>query len=120
MYEILEDGGLAPGGLNFDAKVRRESFEPVDLFYGHVSGMDAFAHGLEVAHELHETGAFEEVLDERYASYDEGIGAEIAAGDADFERLEAYALATDGIELSSGRQEQLETILNRHLLGRGR
>jgi xylose isomerase len=120
MYEILEDGGLAPGGLNFDAKVRRESFEPVDLFYAHVSGMDAFAHGLEVAHDLHETGVFEEVLDERYASYDAGIGAAIAAGETDFEELEAHALATDGIELSSGRQEQLETILNRHLLGRGR
>lgn len=52
MYEILKNGGLAPGGLNFDAKVRRGSFEPVDLFYGHISGMDAFAKGLKVAHRL--------------------------------------------------------------------
>ncbi|WP_136689821.1 xylose isomerase [Halorhabdus amylolytica] len=116
MYEILENGGLAPGGLNFDAKVRRESFEPVDLFYGHVSGMDAFARGLEVAHELREDGIFEEVIDERYSSYEEGIGAEIVSGEADFDSLAEYALNNDGFDLSSGRQEKLESILNRYIL----
>lgn len=118
MYEILEAGGLAPGGLNFDAKVRRESFEPLDLFYGHVSGMDAFALGLEVAHDLRESGVFREFIDERYASYESGVGAEIVAGEADFESLEAYALDNDGIDVESGRQEMLETILNRRLLSR--
>ncbi|MFW5949772.1 MAG: xylose isomerase [archaeon] len=116
MYEILENGGLAPGGLNFDAKVRRESFEPIDLFYGHVSGMDAFARGLEVAQALRDDGVFEAVIEERYASYEEGIGAEITAGEADFASLEAYALETDGIDLRSGRQEKLESILNRYVI----
>jgi len=115
MWEILENDGLAPGGLNFDAKVRRESFEPVDLFYGHVSGMDAFARGLEVAHELREDGVFEDVIDERYG-YDEGIGAEITAGSTDFEGLAEYALENDGIELESGRQEKLKSVLNRYIL----
>lgn len=116
MYEVLENGGLAPGGLNFDAKVRRESFEPVDLFYGHVVGMDTFARGLEVAHALREDGVLDDVIGERYASYDEGIGAEIAAGDADFQSLEEYALSNDEIELASGRQEKLRSVLNRYIL----
>jgi len=116
MYEVLENGGLAPGGLNFDAKVRRESFEPIDLFYGHIAGMDAFARGLEVAHAIREDGVLADVLEDRYASYDEGIGAEIESGDADFETLEAYALENDDIDLSSGREEKLESVLNRYIL----
>ena len=116
MYEVLENGGLAPGGLNFDAKVRRESHEPRDLFYGHVAGMDSFARGLEVAQAIREDGAFEEMTTARYDSYDSGIGAEIAAGETDLETLEEYALANDGIDISSGRQERLKSILNRYVL----
>lgn len=115
MWEVLENDGLAPGGLNFDAKVRRESFEPVDLFYGHVTGMDTFARGLEVAHALREDNVFEDVIDDRYG-YDEGIGAEIAAESADFESLAEYALNNDGIDLESGRQEKLKSVLNRYIL----
>jgi len=73
-YEILKNGGLAPGGLNFDAKVRRGSFDPVDLFHAHIAGMDAFAHGLKVAWRLLEDGVLEDLLDDRYDSYDDGIG----------------------------------------------
>ena len=118
MYEILKDGGLAPGGLNFDAKVRRASFEPEDLFYGHIAGMDAFARGLEVAHALLEDGVLEEFVDDRYASYEAGIGARIANGDADLADLEAHALdAGDPTStVSSGRQERLESVLNRYVL----
>jgi len=115
MYEVLENDGIAPGGLNFDAKVRRESFEPVDLFYGHVVGMDTFARGLEVAHELREDGVFADVIDDRYG-YDAGIGAEIAAESTDFEALAEYALENDGIELESGRQEKLKAVLNSYIL----
>jgi xylose isomerase len=115
MYEILDSGGLEPGGLNFDAKTRRESFEPIDLFYGHVAGMDSFARGLEVAHELHETGELESVIDERYASYESGIGADVVAEEADLESLEEYALDND-VSIESGRQERLEAVLNRYVL----
>jgi len=119
MYEVLEAGGLAPGGLNFDAKVRRESFEPVDLFYGHISGMDGFARGLEVAHALREDDALAAFVADRYASYGAGVGADIVAGDTDLGSLATYALDNDSDldhEGRSGRQERLESVLNRYIL----
>lgn len=66
MYEILQNGGLGSGGLNFDAKVRRSSFEPDDLLYAHVAGMDTFARGLKAAHKLIEDRVFEDVIQHRY------------------------------------------------------
>ncbi|MGI6651535.1 MAG: xylose isomerase [Limnochordia bacterium] len=116
MYEILQNGGLAPGGLNFDAKVRRGSHEAADLFYGHIAGMDAFARGLEAAYSLLESGELEEFVAERYASYTSGIGEKIVQGQVGLEELSAYALEHDQITLPSGRQELLESILNRHIL----
>lgn len=116
MYEILKNGGIAPGGLNFDAKARRGSFEPIDLFYAHISGMDAFARGLRVAHRLLESGEFESFIAERYKSYTQGIGKEIVEGKVGFKELTEYALKNDSIRNTSGRQELLETILNRYIL----
>ena len=116
MYEILLNGGLAPGGLNFDAKVRRGSFEPVDLFYAHIAGMDAFAHGLIVADRLLQDGVLEDFVAERYSSYRSGIGEQILQGQVGFEELSAYALDHDQITHSSGRQEYLEAVLNRYIL----
>ncbi|NLV91502.1 MAG: xylose isomerase [Firmicutes bacterium] len=116
MYEILKAGGLAPGGLNFDAKVRRGSFEPIDLFYGHIAGMDSFARGLKVAHKLLESGELEEFVAKRYSSYSTGIGQRIVNGEVGFSELEEYALQNDQISNASGRQELLEIILNRYLL----
>ena len=117
MYEILLNGGLAPGGLNFDAKVRRGSFEPEDLFHAHISGMDAFARGLKVAHRLLESGEIEDFIAERYKSWQSGIGKEIIDGKVGFKELAEYALQNDSpIALTSGRQEMLENILNRYIL----
>ena len=115
MYEILLNGGLAPGGLNFDAKVRRGSFEPIDLFYVHIAGMDAFAHGLLIAHRLLESKELENFIAERYSSYTTGIGAKIVKGEVGFKELAEYALENQEIKLASGRQELLETILNRYM-----
>lgn len=115
MVEILKNGGLAPGGLNFDAKVRRTSFEPVDLFYAHIAGMDAFARGLKVAHALLESGEIEAFVAERYQGYREGIGAQIRSGQVGLKELEAHALHSQ-IRHASGRQEMLEGILNRYIL----
>ncbi len=70
----------APGGVNFDAKVRRESFEPVDLFHAHIGGMDAFAHGLKIAAAIRKDGVLKDFVKQRYASWDTGIGAEIESG----------------------------------------
>ncbi|WP_016936009.1 xylose isomerase [Bacillus siamensis] len=116
MYEILQNGGLGSGGLNFDAKVRRSSFEPDDLLYAHVAGMDAFARGLKVAHKLIEDRVFEDVIQHRYRSFTEGIGLEIAEGRADFKTLEQYALNNQPIKNESGRQERLKAILNQYIL----
>lgn len=116
MYEILKNNGIAPGGLNFDAKVRRGSHEPIDLFYAHIAGMDAFARGLVAAHKLLESGELEDFISERYAGYCSGIGEKIVKGEVGFRELTEYALQNDQIVLGSGRQEMLETILNRYVL----
>ncbi len=116
MYEILLAGGFTTGGTNFDAKVRRASFEPVDLFYGHIAGMDSFAKGLKVAYKLIEDKVFENFIAERYKSYREGIGKDIVSGKVGFKELEKYALENDKITNVSGRQEMLEAILNQYII----
>ncbi len=72
MLSILRMGGLTTGGVNFDAKVRRESFEPIDLFYAHIGGMDTFAHGLKIAHAILADGRLADFVKERYRSWDCG------------------------------------------------
>lgn len=116
MYEVLKNGGLGKGGINFDAKVRRASFEPEDLFYAHIAGMDAYAKGLKVAARLIEDRVFDEAVDRRYASFREGIGRDIAEGRATLASLEQYALENRPISNLSGRQERLKAVLNQYLL----
>jgi len=116
MLVILAQGGLAPGGVNFDAKVRRESFEPVDLFHAHIGGMDAFAVGLKLAAKIRADGVLRDFVKQRYASWDAGIGQQVEKGQAKFEDLERYMLEKgDAAANASGRQEMLENIINRHL-----
>jgi xylose isomerase len=115
MYEVLKNGGIAPGGLNFDAKVRRGSFEPDDIFISYIVGMDTFAKGLLVADKLLSDGVLEDFVAKRYSSYTTGIGKEIVEGTTDFEKLAAYANEHDQIKNSSGRQEMLEDIVNRYI-----
>jgi len=116
MLIILKYGGFTTGGLNFDAKVRRESFEPVDLFYAHVGGMDAFAKGLKIAAAMRADGVLAKMLKDRYASWDSGVGAEIEAGKHGFESLEKYMLAKgDAAVNQSGRQELFENVVNRYV-----
>ena len=116
MYALLKWGGFTTGGLNFDAKVRRESFEPVDLFHAHVSGMDAFARGLKIAAAMRADGELERFVKQRYASWDSGIGAEIESGKQDFASLEKYMLAKgDVTPNTSGRQEMIEHLINRFI-----
>ncbi|CUH92270.1 xylose isomerase [Herbinix luporum] len=116
MYEILLNGGLGKGGLNFDSKVRRASFEDEDLFYAYIAGMDAFAKGLRVAAKLIEDKVFENFKAERYASYTEGIGKDIVEGKVGLKELEEYALKNGITPNKSGRQEMLESILNQYIL----
>ncbi len=116
MYYILKHGGLGSGGVNFDAKVRRESFEPIDLFYAHVGSMDAYAKGLKIAAAIRADNALEGFISERYSSFDSGIGAKIEAGEVSFADLEAYMLEKGDAEPNvSGRQELLESVINRYI-----
>lgn len=116
MVEILKNDGLGTGGLNFDAKVRRGSFDPEDLFYAHIAGMDTFAVGAKVAQRLIEDKVLDNFIADRYISYTEGIGLEIVEGKADFRKLEKHALQLEKIENKSGRQEQLKAVLNKYIL----
>ena len=116
MLTILKMGGYTTGGTNFDAKVRRESFEPVDLFHAHIGGMDAFARGLKIAAAILKDGQLAEFVKQRYRSWDSGIGAKIEKGKLGFTELEAYMLKKgEASPNSSGRQEFLENLINEFL-----
>ncbi len=112
MQKVLEMGGFTTGGLNFDAKRRRESHEPEDLFHAHIGGMDAFARGLKAAAALRADGRIAEFVAKRYSSWDNGIGAKIEAKQTSLEELSAYALGNGEPTIGSGRQELMENILN--------
>jgi xylose isomerase len=113
MLVILKYGGFTTGGVNFDAKVRRESFEPIDLFYAHIGAMDAFARGLKIAAAIRKDGRLAEFVRQRYSSWDSGIGAKIERGQTNFKELEAYMLKKGDIAPNtSGRQEFLENLIN--------
>ncbi len=115
MMIILRQGGLGQGGLNFDAKVRRCSHDPIDLFYAHIGGMDAFARGLLIADEILRDQVLDNFIRERYQSYHTGIGADIMAGRVGFEELEKWTADHDLPLLQSGRQEMLENMLNNYI-----
>ncbi len=114
MMVILNQDGLE-GGMNFDAKVRRGSFDTEDLFHAHIGGMDTFARALLVANKMKEDGVIEEFISERYSGYESGVGKDIMDGNTSLEELEQYAMSEGGPELISGRQEKLENILNDYL-----
>jgi len=116
MLIILKQGGLGSGGLNFDAKVRRSSNDPNDLFHAHIGGMDAFARGLLIAHEMIKDKVFSKFIGERYGSFKSGIGAKIMSGKVGLVELEQWVLRRGKPELESGRQEMLENILNSYIL----
>ncbi len=116
MLTILRSGGFTTGGLNFDAHVHRESFEPVDLFHAHIGAMDAFARGLKIAAAIIADGRIDQFVTQRYASWDTGIGADIEAGRATLDDLRKYMLAKGEISPNhSGRVEMLENILNEYI-----
>jgi xylose isomerase len=116
MVEVIKNSGLQPGGLNFDAKVRRASFELDDLFIGHIAGMDTFALGLRAAAKLIESGELDGFVEQRYVSYATGIGKDIVDGKADFRSLEAYILDRQPASSRSGRQEYLETLVTQAIV----
>jgi xylose isomerase len=112
MYEVLKAGGFTSGGLNFDAKTRRQSNTFEDILLAYIAGMDSFALGLRMADKLIRDGRIDKFMHERYASYESGIGKKIVDGATNFDELSTYALAHENIQVASGRQEYLESVLN--------
>lgn len=112
MLVVLKTGGFTTGGLNFDAKRRRESHEPIDLFHCHIGGMDAFARGLKIAHAIIEDGRLDDFVKARYSSWDSELGQKIESGSATLAELEAIALENNIDDIPSGRQEMLENLIN--------
>lgn len=120
MLAILRAGGFTTGGLNFDAKIRRNSVDPADLFVAHIGGMDAFAVGLLAAQRIIDDGKLAGVVRERYASFDSGEGARYESGGMNLEELAALAVSVgSGTRLgrTSGRQERLENLITQYVLG---
>jgi xylose isomerase len=116
MLVLLKQGGLGSGGTNFDAKVRRESIDPVDLFHAHIGGMDTFARGAKIAAAIRADGRLEDLVQKRYAAYDTGIGAQIEGGEASFASLESYMLEKGEADANaSGRQEYIENLINEYV-----
>jgi xylose isomerase len=115
MLVILEAGGFKGGGINFDAKIRRNSTDPEDLFHAHIGGMDAFARALIVADAVLNKSEYRKIRAERYASYDSGKGKEFESGKLSLEDLRSYAIENGEPKIISGRQEYLENIINRFI-----
>jgi len=118
MLEVLRMGGFKTGGLNFDAKVRRQSVEPIDLMHAHVGSMDAFGLGLIVADALMRDGELEKFVRERYAGWESELGRKVLGGNATLADCEAYIAKNGEPALRSGRQEMLENIVARATHGR--
>jgi len=115
MLTIIEIGGLNPGGLNFDCKVRRESTDENDLFIAHVNAMDTMAKGLRIAAKIHTDGVFQKMVKDRYNSFDSGFGKDLEDGKLSLDDCEDYVKkeGTD-VELKSGQQELYEMIFSRY------
>ena len=115
MLIILESGGFKSGGINFDAKIRRNSTDAADLFYAHIGGVDAFARALITADNILQSSDYKKLRQERYSSYDSAKGKEFEQGKLSLEDLRNYAIERGEPETNSGRQEYFENIINRYI-----
>ena len=115
MLVVLEAGGLKGGGINFDAKIRRNSTDPADLFYAHIGGMDAFARALIIADNILKKSDYKKIRKERYSSFDVDKGKEFEEGKLSLEDLRNYAIENGEPKIISGKQEYLENIINRFI-----
>ena len=115
MIIILEAGGIQGGGVNFDAKIRRNSTDPADLFHAHIGGMDTFARALITADAVIQKSEYKKFRQERYASFDSGKGKDFEAGKLSLEDLRQFAIENGEPAVKSGRQEWLENLINRYI-----
>ena len=112
---ILEAGGFKGGGINFDAKIRRNSTDPADLFYAHIGGMDVFARALLTADAILQGSEYKKIRTDRYASYDAGKGKDFEQGKLSLEDLRSIAIAAGEPATISGKQEFIENLINRYI-----
>jgi xylose isomerase len=115
MLVVLENGGFTGGGINFDAKIRRNSTDPADLFHAHVGGIDTFARALLIANDVLEKSPYKKMRQERYSSYDTGKGKDFEAGKLSLEDLRAYAIENGEPKVISGQQELYENLVNKYI-----
>jgi xylose isomerase len=115
MLVILEAGGFQGGGINFDAKIRRNSTDPADLFYAHIGGMDNFARALIAADNILTKSDYKKIRADRYASFDSGKGRDFENGKLTLEDLRNFAIEKGEPEVRSGKQEYLENLVNRFI-----
>ncbi len=115
MIIILEAGGLSGGGINFDAKIRRNSTDPTDLFHAHIGGMDTFARALLIADAVLQDGSFRQMRTDRYQSFSNGTGASFPSGGMTLADLRQFALQHGEPEIRSGKQELFENLINRFI-----
>ncbi|MXV17641.1 xylose isomerase [Hufsiella ginkgonis] len=115
MLVFIEAGGLKGGGVNFDAKIRRNSTDPEDLFLAHIGGMDAFARAFITADAILQRSDYKKIRQERYASFDSGKGKSFEEGALSLEDLRDFAVANGEPAVKSGKQELLENIVNRYI-----
>jgi xylose isomerase len=115
MLVVLEGGGFKGGGINFDAKRRRNSTDPLDLFYAHVGGMDVFARALLIADNVLQKSDYQQIRSHRYSSFDTGTGKAFEEGKVSLEGLRDFAIANGEPSVISGRQEYLENLINRFI-----
>ncbi|MEO9297107.1 xylose isomerase [Devosia alba] len=113
-YQILKNGGLGKGGFNFDARVRRQSLDPADLLHGHIGGLDVLARSLKAAAALIEDGAYDKIVDERYAGWNQAGAQAMLKGERTLEQIAAWVEAENiNPQPRSGQQEYLENLINR-------
>ena len=115
MLIILEAGGFGGGGVNFDAKTRRNSTDLEDIFHAHIGGMDAFARALIIADDILQKSPYKKFREQRYASFDSGKGKDFETGKLSLEDLRTFAIANGEPKQLSGRQEWLENIINQYI-----
>ena len=115
MLIVIESGGLISGGINFDAKIRRNSTDAADLFYAHIGGMDAFARALIIADNILQKSDYKKIRKERYSSFDVGEGKAFEEGKLSLEDLRNFAVEKGEPEMKSGKQEYMENTINRFI-----
>jgi len=115
MIVIIQAGGFSSGGINFDAKTRRNSTDPEDIFIAHIAGMDVFARAFEITHKLLENSPLVEMLKQRYSSFDSGNGARFEKGELTLEDLRDLAATNGEPDMISGKQELYESIINQYI-----